>query len=257
MKIQLNFSVKKAYEDLVLDKKYFGIYIVMSITFVALIFLATYFKIKILSVLCCIIYYGYLSLIANNVVKDKYPTLDNFLSTKEKLKELLQAGAKFSILVSIYNLLSGFIIQFVASALMVNFSSGFISVLKLAMIISSPVVIFNMITPSILFFENLSFKEAFNLKKAMYSFKYAAKEYILLVSFLIITGLAIITLPPNIIRISNLNLYVIFLVLLTIAFVFSFGMYFYTHLLAQSCKYSLSKMNKVNVAEEISSEVVN
>lgn len=230
--MQLNFSIKKAWTDLFSNKKYVYELFLLMLFFAIIEIIGKVLKIeKIVIWLPLIFFGGYLTLIANNIIKGSEPVLENIFSFKKNNRNLILVGLKSAVLTVSY-----LVIIFILGALSILFLN-FIKISgNIAFILYFSIIMFLMvfifILGSLLFSENLRIKDGFNIKRAIASFKLAWGAYIL--AFFVYFLMAIIR-ETNIIFICSI-LVPIF--------------YFFNHAIAQIYKYTLSKMDETKVMKE-------
>lgn len=257
--MQLNFSLKKAWDDLFCDKKYALELFSIILLLILLTIVSIFTPLKLLPILGYIIWSGYFVLMCNNIINDKQPALaDIFSNTKGR--NIFATGLKIIGLSLIYGICFGlfwFITNLILAKIMLLPQK---SVLLFIILISIPLVLFVALIEGLLLSENLKFSDGFNLKKGLSSFKYAWKDYLASVGFLILanfvsifiiffTALIFGTILGILIKsgmsldkttISNYSSVsgVIIGNLLGIPL----G-YFFNHILAQIYKYTLTKIN--------------
>lgn len=263
--MQLNFSFKKAWNDLFSDKKYIWQLLAVTVVIVFLELLGDIYPIKGPKFLATIIIAGYTSLIAYNIINSKERVLNNIFNNPETNKFILLVGLKLAIIESIY--LFCFYIPGFPLALFLMFrchlSPEFTTLL--VMLILSPILFYMTIFPSITFSKNLKFIDAFNLKNAFKTLKFAWKDYLL--CFLVMTAIFLgifslgfvvfnlIILGKNnslnfnsiVFYISHMKWSFLSLKLPQNSLFYSFGgvisSYFGTHIVAQVYKYTLNDEN--------------
>lgn len=225
----LNFSFDKAFNDLFSDKNN-----VLSLICIVLLFgmfdllfsKHETFSLNLVNILLS----GYLSVMANNIIQGHEPVLTNIFNYNDKSKGLALIGFK-QIICSVIYYLPPFICGFILLQLI---SKELTTPIVLLTIFLSFLIIvtsfFASVSSLTLFSETLSFKQSFNITKAVKSFKYVWKEY--LFSIIIV----------NTLFISSCLLTALFQVLFY-NLIFVMCQYFSSHLTAQAYKYALSKMD--------------
>lgn len=261
--MQLNFSLKKAWTDLFDDRKHTKELLLLWLLLIILYAVGEFTKLSLLPVIAYVLLGGYFVLMSNNIINGREPVLADILSDKTENRNIIAAGLKPIGIGFIYGLVFGIfwglISLFFTKILMFSALKGFVT----AVLISLPVLIIVSIFVTLLFSENLKFSDGFNLKRAFISFKYAWREYLVTLCF---------QLLMNIVAIIVLFIFCLFvgIIIGLITTIFKtapalttslikelgqligmvvgslFGLligYFYSHLLAQSYKYSLTKMD--------------
>lgn len=272
--MQLNFSLKQAWDDLFSSKKYIWQLLAATAIYMALEFLGDIYSIKGPKFLASIIIGGYTSLIAYNVINSKERVLENIFNNNENHKFILLVGLKVAIIESIYLLfliIPGFPLAFYLTSF--HFDPSLATLIL--MLILSPVLFYLTIFPSIVFAENLNFIDAFNFKKAFSTLKLAWKDYLLcfVITFFMLLGIFILGFVIfNLVILGqnkglNFNSIVFYFTHLNWSFLgnklpqnslfLSFGCfissYFLTHISAQVYKYTLTKRNKIECNNTIES----
>lgn len=250
--MKLNFSFKKAYYDLFSNKKY-----IIELLFFPLIYLLddslkSAFKLH-SSNIAEALFTGYLCLMANNIIQGNepilgnLPTLANLYVTKDEKTNLLKfdliwAGFKNSIVQLIYFSVLGILGFLTFMILKTYYGFEFLKGIIVTGVLFSPLIMFVNVSLFVLFCENLSFMDSFNLIKSAKSFKHVWKEYLLLNAVLFTYYLAslfvVLIYKHNIFINTELSS-----IIKLLFFLFSviFG-YFYSHYIAQSYKYALLQM---------------
>lgn len=262
----LNFSLRKAWSDLTSNKKnLFGL-LLMALLFIMFDFLDLVFKTKTSASYCGVLFSGYLALMANNIIINAEPVLGDILSSTKKGKNIFTAGFKTYGINLIYSLLLLLIGWGFFSLLYKSVIKTLILAILAAILLILPFYIFVSVFGSLLFAENLRFRDGFKLKRAMISFKLAWKEYLVSWGLYLILIIAILAIVAAIVCILNIiasanpidimghpsKMFVMTslgskggnfsgTILGTIGAVIA-G-YFSTHLSAQAYKYSLTRMN--------------
>jgi|GEM_PF-6681911 len=241
--LTFNFSFNKAYTDLTADKKYIWELLSLVLVFFVIDIMGILFKSKGTSSIGSILVSGYMCLMANNILHSREPVLTNIFATKEKGRNIFWVGFKQNMAQLAY-----FIILFIAGFFIVQFLSGNYGIKLLegsiiAAFILLPLIVFSLFASFILFIENLSFKESFNILKAAKSFKYAWKGYLLsgALTILNLVGVSIIVTTlgkvfSNVIISQVLNLFMYSCIIICC--------YFTSHFITQSYKYALLKMSE-------------
>lgn len=230
--MQLDFSLKTAWDDLVCNKKYIYELFLLVLFFIVTEVIGKTLKIeKVLIWLPSAFFAGYLTLVANNIIKGSEPVLENIFAFKKSNRNIILVGLKSAVLAVSY-----LVIIFILGTLATLFFSfinisGNIAFILYFSIVMFPAV-FIIILGSLLFAESLCVKDGFNIKRAIISFKLAWGNYLLLfvVYFLML-----------LIRETNMMFVCAFLVLI---------FYFFNYAIAQVYKHSLSKMNEIKVIKE-------
>lgn len=190
--MQLNFSLKKAWDDLFSNPKYIVQLLIVMTIYILMEFIGTVTPIKGPEFFGSIIIAGYTSLIAYNIINSKEKVLENIFDNPETNKFILLVGLKNALISTIY-----FAVLLFIPIFYLGFFVGFIHIhipielgVILIMLILSPLLFYSTIFPSITFAENLKFIDAFNLKKAFKALKSAWKDY--LFCFLIMWLIALV-----------------------------------------------------------------
>lgn len=262
----LNFSLRRAWIDLTSDKKnIFGL-LSMALLFIMFDFLNLVFKTKTSNMYCSILLGGYFALLANNIITNSEPVLENILSNTKKGKNIFSAGFKTFAINLIYSILLLLIGWGLFSLLYKSVIKTLVLAIIAAVLLILPLYIFVSVFGSLLFAENLRFRDGFKLKKAIISFKLAWKEYLiscgLYLTLLIATLVIVLAIACVINIIMNPNPAVFMTHTPRIFLMTSLGTksgilagdilgsigaviagYFSTHLSAQAYKYTISRMN--------------
>lgn len=267
--MQLNFSLKRAWDDLFSSPKY--IFQLLAVTAICMVLelLGHISPVKGPKFLSSIIIIGYTSLIAHNIINAKEKVLENIFNNKETNKFILLIGLKGTLIAAIY---------FVLLFLPPTFYLGLYFVFKhfplelfiiTIMLILSPLLFYVSIFPAITFAESLKFVDGFNFIKAFKTLKSAFKDYLL--CFLIMltiffgffmTGFLIynffILIQNKSLSINSILLYFSHMNWSSLSYklpqnslFFTFGgvisNYFGTHITAQVYKYTLDKESENNI----------
>lgn len=262
--MHFNFSFNKAFSDLFDNKKYAFELFSLIILMIVLNIVAQFSQLKLLPILGYWVWLGYLFLMCNNVINGKEPVLADIFSNS-KGRNIFLIALKFFGLALVYGIFIG-ILWLILSMLFTNlFAMPKNNALILSILVSFPLFLFVSFFSLLLFSENLKFRDGFNLKKALLSFKCAWKDYLAVFVFLIIFYiLCIVAVIPVFLvlgvlaggmvksglHINYSMISAISLILGTIwgnTFGFVLG-YFYHNILAQVYKYTLVKINDKNLA---------
>ena len=191
--MQLNFSLKKDWDDLFSTNKYIWQLLAVTVVFMIIELAGDIFQIKGPKFLATIILSGYTSLIAYNIINDKERVLENIFNIPETNKFILLVGLKAALIDAIYMIVP------LVPAFYLGVYFGFSHFPKEASIITlliiiSPILFYITVFPTLVFAENLKFIDGFNFKKAFRALKLAWKDYLLgfLIMLVIFFGLFII-----------------------------------------------------------------
>lgn len=261
--MQLNFSLKKAWDDLFKKPKYILQLLIVTIICMILELLGTVYSIKGPKFLSSIVLCGYTCLIAYNIINAKEGVLENIFNNSDTHKFILLVGLKAALIDAIY-----FVLFFLPPVFYLGFYFAFKHfpvelTTIIVMLILSPLLFYVTIFPTITFSENLKFVDGFNFVKAFRTLKTAWKDYILcfLIMSAILFGLFILGfLIYNLFILSqdksvNINSILLYFSHINWSFLsiklpqntlfFTFGgvisSYFGTHIVAQVYKYTLNK----------------
>ena len=185
--MQLNFSLKKAWNDLFSNPKYIVQLLIVTVICMILELLGTVYSIKGPKFLCSIVLAGYTCLIAYNIINSKEEVLENIFNNSETAKFILLVGLKAALIDAIY-----FIFLFLPPVFYLGLYFGFkhfpaeLSTI-IVMLILSPLLFYVTVFPTITFAENLKFIDGFNFVKAFRLLKSAWKDYLL--CFLIMSAI--------------------------------------------------------------------
>ena len=242
--MQLNFSLKKAWNDLFLKEQYIIQFLSMAALIVLCLLAGELFKMDGASSIPTFIIGAYFCLIRNNIINGSIPAMAEIF--KDPLK-FLRAGLGLTFLFVTYALtffLIGISIFFIGANVL-NLPAFSLTIFVLAITLSVFSLLFAF--AKLLFSENLCLKDGFNLSKAMISFKRGTKEYLIIFGFYIILYSVILTIIfcTNSFAYNPIDRHVtIALPANTLAMLAIFMLdYFYNHLLAQTYKYSLLKID--------------
>jgi len=237
--MKLNFSFKKAYNDLFSNKKYIWQLLSFTLIYFILNVLEIILKCKDSSGFGYTILFGYLCLMANNIIQEKEPVLANIFNKKWNI---FWIGWKNGIVEIIYCaalMIPGYLIVI---SLKHYYGIKILFGIILLCITFLPLIIFIWVSSFILFSENLSITESFNLIKSFKSFKYVWKEY-LFSSSLYVICFTLMYVIYAIFHIFFKNFYFDQTANLVMYSFLVISNYFCLHFIAQSYKYSLSKIN--------------
>lgn len=236
-----NFDFMQPYNDLMSDKKNIMDLFAIVLMFLILDIFQEMFKIKSASNIIDVILSSYLCIMANNIIQSKTPVLSGFGNNKTLSKSIFWTGFKQNMAQLIYVIVLAIAGYFLASFLSNNYGIKLVESWIIASILLVPFIIFSLISSFVLFCENLSFSESFNIFKSINSFKYSWKGYLsssVLFTVLLITAIVIVTILTVIFKNSIIK-YILTPLLYTFVV---FLCYFVCHYLAQSYKYALCKM---------------
>lgn len=259
--MQLNFSLKKAWTDLFSNKKYVVELALLMLLMIVLELVAAFSSLKLLPILGYLIWTGYVVLMYNNIINNREPVLEDVFANA-KGRNIIASGLKLVGIGLVYGFGLGVFAGLATFILTkVLHFQGNIALLSVVLI-SLPLVVFMTLFGGLLFAENLKFSDGFNLKKGVGSFKNAWKEYLCAFGFLIIMyllvcgaivliGLLFGTFVGLLIK-SGIVIEKTVLHNCSMAFgsvlgnVFGFPLgYFFSHIIAQCYKYSLTKINVI------------
>lgn len=261
--MHLNFSLKKAWDDLFSEPKYIIQLLIVIVMCIVLELLGTIYSIKGPKFLSSIVLTGYTCLIAYNIINSKEEVLKNIFNNSDNNKFILLVGLKAALIDAIY-----FALLFLPPVFYLGLYFAFkhfpaeLSTI-IIMLILSPLLFYVSIFPTITFAEKLKFIDGFNFVKAFKTLKTAWKDYVLcfLIMSAILFGLFILGfLIYNLFILSqnkslNINSILSYFSHINWSFLslklpqnilfFTFGgvisSYFGTHIVAQVYKYTLNK----------------
>ncbi|MDD3722649.1 MAG: hypothetical protein PHW92_09205 [Lutibacter sp.] len=264
--MQLNFSLKKAWNDLFGKPKYIIQLLIVTVICIILELLGTVYSIKGPKFLSSIVITGYTCLIAYNIINSKEEVLENIFNNSETGKFILLVGLKAALIDAIY-----LVLLFLPPVFYLGLYFGFkhfpaeLSTI-IVMLILSPLLFYVTIFPTITFAEEFKFIDGFNFVKAFRTLKIAWKDYLLcfLIMSAILFGLFILGfISYNLFILSqnkslNINSILSYFSHINWSFIsiklpqnilfFNFGgvisSYFGTHIVAQVYKYTLNKESK-------------
>lgn len=184
--MQLNFSLKRAWDDFFTNPKYKWQLFAIAVAFIFLKLSGSVFMAKGPKFLASIIMGGYTSLLSYNIINSKEKVLENIFNNPETEKFILLVGLKAALIDAIYLLIFVIPATFVILFL---FTTGLRNELltSIAIFTLIPIIFYIAIFPTLVFSQNLSFKDAFNFKLAFSTLKKAWKDYI--ICFLIILAI--------------------------------------------------------------------
>lgn len=258
--MEINFGPKKVWRDLIESKENLKYLVGIGILLIVLSLVDVIFKVKIFSSLGSLVLYGYLALMANNIIQDKTPILENIGNNNDEKRNLflvILKGIGIGIVYGLALVVVGIILFLIFSkVLMLNIVQS--SIMSLIFLLPMLIIVS---MSNLLFAENLNFGDAFNIKRAVESFKFAWGKYLtvwvinILLMFLLFGLLMIIIIPIAVSLIFMLKNYpVLALTKETERLIGGilgsvFGQivallisYWYMNAVAQVYKYSLSKM---------------
>lgn len=262
--MEINFGIKKVWKDLIESKECWKyLYWLSGIIILADIFTAIT-KVSIFYSLAGSILGSYYILMTNNIIHDKKPILENLGAQTNEDRNLflvflqvLGIGIVYGVALVILGLI---LFALFAGALKLDAVTS--AILMIIMLL--PLLILISFC-NLLFAENLSFGDAFNLKKAYASFKYGWTKYLTVFSLYILICIALIVLlfliafPILLLIIGLLHYYPaitvskegyeligrILGIFITIPFAIILP-YWYHNATAQIYKYTILKMNEHN-----------
>lgn len=259
--MEINFGPKKVWNDLVESKESLKYLLSIGLVLIVLSIVDILLKVKIFSSVGSLILGSYFVLMINNIIHDKKPILEDFSNSKGEERTLgsiilktIGIGFVYSIAICAIGIISFLIF---AKVLMLNITLS-ISLLVILLLPSVILLFFS----NLLFAENLRFADAFNIKKAVASFKIAWGKYLtifcinILLAILLFIILMVVLVPVSMSIMLLLKNYPALVITKEIAKLISgilgsvFGQigvifisYWYLNAAAQVYKYSLSKMN--------------
>ena len=239
--MNLHFSFNKAYTDLFNNKKYVWELLSFVLMFYVVELFQSVIKSSSSNSFISIMLGGYLCIMANNIIHDKEPVLGDIFKRKDNKISFIFAGFKQGMVQVAYFAVLAIVGCNAASFLKNSYGISNIEAWVLIAVIMLPVIVFLVISSFVLVSENLSFRDGFNLIKALKSFKYAWKEYIIAGALYIISLILIaliISIAEMIFKNQITSQVGAVITYLTIVI----SSYFSSHLIAQAYKYSLIKM---------------
>lgn len=259
--MEINFGPKKVWNDLIESKESLKYFLWIGILTVVLSIVDVVLKAKIFSSIGSLILGSYFVLMSNNIIHDQKPILEDISKPKgeeRKLSSIILKYIGIGIVYGLAILLIGIISFLIFTKLLtlnITISISLLAILLLPLVV---LVFFS----NLLFAENLNFRDAFNIKKAVESFKIAWSKYLtiwginILLVILFFILLMVILFPIATSSILLLRNYPIFAItketgrLIGGILGSAFGQvgaiiitYWYMNAAAQVYKYSLSKMN--------------
>lgn len=259
--MEINFGPKKVWNDLVESKESLRYLLSIGLLLIVLSILDTVLKVKIFSSIGNLILGSYFVLMINNIIHDKKPVLENLGAQKDeerKLGSIILKNIGIGLVYGLFIGIIGAVLFFVfLKVLMLNITQT----ITLLVILLLPLVVL-LYLANLMFAENLKFSDAFNIKKAIASFKIAWGKYLTIFGInialviLLFVLLMVILVPICLSLIFMLKGYFIFAVTKEtekliggiLGSVFGqFGAiiisYWYLNAAAQVYKYSLTKMD--------------
>lgn len=259
--MEINFGPKKVWNDLVESKESLKYFLSIGLLLIVLSIVDVVLKVKIFSSIGSLILGSYFVLMINNIIHDKKPVLENLTNSKGEERKLssvilktIGIGIVYGLAIFIIGLISFLIF---AKVLMLNIALS----ISLLITLLLPLVVLVFFS-NLLFAENLNFGDAFNIKKAVESFKIAWGKYLtifcinILLSILFFILLMVILVPISMSIIFMLKSYPAFVITNEISKSIAgilgsaFGQvgviiisYWYLNASAQVYKYSLTKMS--------------
>lgn len=182
----LNFSLKRAWDDLFSSPKYVFQLLIVTAVCMVLELIGNINPIRGPQFLASIIILGYLAMFSHNIIQSKEKVLENIFNNRETNKFILLVGLKGALIETIYAPLIFIPLVYLGFLFIWAHLSKEI-ILILIFIILSPLFFYLMIFPSLVFSEKLRFIDGFNLKRAFKALKLAWKDYLL--CFLIMFGI--------------------------------------------------------------------
>ena len=259
--MEIDLSPGKMWNDLIESKESLKYLLIIGLVLIVLGIIDVFLKVKILSSIGTLFLGGYFILMINNIIHERKPILEDLEKSQSKERGL---GT-----VTLKNMGIGFIFAFCLLTIGIILFLLFVKLVMLN-ITQAIIVLIIFLLPLIvivslchlLFAENLKFSDAFNIKKAIASFKIAWGKYLMvfgiyiLLIVLVFTLLMIILVPLIMSLIMMLKNYpALILTKETTKLIggilgSSFGeiggiilSYWYYNAVAQVYKYSLTKMN--------------
>lgn len=261
--MQLNFSLKKAWDDLFSKPKYIVQILIVTVVCMILELLGTVYSIKGPRFISSIVLTGYTCLIAYNIINSKDEVLENIFNNSDTNKFIILVGLKAALIDAIY-----FALLCLPPVFYLGLYFAFrhfpteLSII-IVMLILSPLLFYATIFPTITFAENLKFIDGFNFVKAFRTLKTAWKDYLLcfLIMYAILFGLFLLgfiiynlfilsqhkslSINSILFYFSHMNWSFLSLKLPQNIIFFNLGgvisSYFGTHIVAQVYKYTLNK----------------
>lgn len=259
--MEINFGPKKVWNDLVENKESLKYFIQMTALLVVLSIVDVVLNVKIFSSLGSLLLGGYLVLIMNNIIQDKKPVLENLGNVQDEKRNLfliILKGIGIGCVYGIALIIVGIILFLILSKILMLKMTLSIIITIIGLL---PMIVIISIC-NLLFAENLNFSDAFNIKKAVESFKIAWSKYLALYCINIVLALFVFTLLMVMLIPIAASLILIFKDYPILALTKETGRliggilgasvgevcaimitYWYTNAVAQVYKYSLSKMN--------------
>lgn len=233
--LKLNFRFSKAFNDLFSNKRYiWELLLLVVLFFISSMFAQSPLSLSIINGTSL---FGYMSIMANNIIQDQKPVLAGIYNSN-----IFLAGFKQIVIQFIYFIPLGILLSLITMFLEINYKVKHQEATILIIFIFLPLIFFLLISAFTLFAENLSFKDSFNLMKSIKLSKYAWKGY-LVSSILYILITICILLFNNLFKIFNNSIIIMISNLITCSFLV-IASYFWFHFVAQSYKYALVNYNK-------------
>lgn len=256
----LNFGLKKTWNDLIESKQRLNYLIGFGVLVVVLSLVDVFLKVKIFSSIGNLILGSYYILMMNNIINNRIPILEDLGNVESKERHLTAVVLKnigIGLVYSFILVLIGVILFMVLKSFMLTQAQVLISLFLLFI----PVfLLFPFI--NLLFAENLAFKDAFNIKRAIKSFIFAWKQYLAVYGIYLLAAILAFAVLFGIL--VPLSISIVFLLKSFPALVITretgrliggiigtvggeilsiFLSYWYMNVMAQVYRYSLLKMN--------------
>lgn len=176
--MQLNFSLKRAWDDFFANPKYKWQLLAIAVAFIFLKLSGNVCMTKGPKFLASIIMGGYTSLLSYNIINSKEKVLENIFNNPETDRFILLVGLKTALIDAIYLLIFVIPATFI---ILLYFVTGLRNELltSVSLLTLTPIIFYIAIFPTLVFSQNLSFKDAFNFKMAFNTLKKAWKDYII------------------------------------------------------------------------------
>lgn len=263
--MEIDFSPKKVWNDLAESKESLKYLVTIGIVLIILGIVDVFLKVKIFSAIGSLILGGYFILMVNNIIHDRKQILEDLGHSEDENRSLgliILKTIGIGIVYGFALIIAGVILFLLFSKiLMLNLTQSIIALI----IFLLPLIILVSFS-NLLFAENLRFGDAFNLRKAINSFKIAWGKYLtifflnILLAVLVIIILMLLAFPIGIMITLLLKSYPSLIITKEVSRL-SGGIvgstigqlggviisYWYMNAVAQVYKYSLTKMNKGEV----------
>lgn len=242
--MQLNFSLKRAWNDLFLKEQYIIQFLSIAALITLCVWVSNFPKMENANHFSYYIIGTYFCLMTNNIIKGSKNALEDIFTPFLNFIRV-SIGLMFLLIVYILIFLIIYlgVLFFIDSILKLSFYPFGIALLMVMFLIFS----INFTFARLLFSEKFSFKDGFNLKKAIISFRRGMKEYLIIFAIYILINCIIFAIVSYLNSLSFNPLDNHFKITLQVQIFWGLATfildYFYNHILAQTYKYTLSEIN--------------